>query len=126
MAHRILVAGPNFGTGSSREHAVWALAEHGFLAVLAPRLADIFRNNALVNGLLAANISDSLFEALCAAPEDRLDIDLDRQLIAGPQAGVTPFEIDPFAKDCLQRGVDRFGYLLALRPDIEQFERRPT
>jgi 3-isopropylmalate/(R)-2-methylmalate dehydratase small subunit len=111
----ILVAGPNFGCGSSREHAVWALLDFGFRVVIAPSFADIFRGNALKNGLLPVAL-----EGLDTGGE--LLVDLDTQtVIAGDGTG-RRFEVEPFAKRLLLAGQDELGYLLSFVPRIEAFE----
>ena len=110
----ILVAGANFGCGSSREHAVWALLDFGFRAVIAPSHADIFRGNALKNGLLPI--------ALPAAPAGELTIDLETQTVVS-SSGTHSFTIEPFARRLILAGQDELGYLLGLLPRIEAFER---
>jgi 3-isopropylmalate/(R)-2-methylmalate dehydratase small subunit len=114
-AIEILVAGPNFGCGSSREHAVWALQDAGFRAVIAPSFADIFRQNALKNGLLPC--------AIDAEPTGQVTIDLAAQTVrwAGE---VASFAIDPFVKRRLLTGEDELDYLLAKTKEIEAHERR--
>ncbi|HEX8796078.1 MAG TPA: 3-isopropylmalate dehydratase small subunit [Polyangiaceae bacterium] len=124
---RVLVAGANFGCGSSREHAPWALVGWGFRAIVALSFADIFRQNAMKNGLLPVAVPADIHELLLAAreldPKARIAIDLAAQTVA--LAGDAPrgrFDIDPFAKECLLHGVDELGYLLARLPDIERHE----
>lgn len=107
---QILIGGPNFGSGSSREHAVWAIKDFGFKAVLAPKLADIFRSNALNNGLLAIEIPDPLFRLL-VSNQFQIMIDLPRQQIMSEAFADTGFEITSFAKLCLLKGMDRLGFL---------------
>jgi 3-isopropylmalate/(R)-2-methylmalate dehydratase small subunit len=123
---RILVAGNNFGCGSSREHAPWALTGFGFRAIVALSFADIFRQNSLKNGLLPVAVGASflarLADARSADPAARIDVDLPGQtvgLVGGPRE---MFDIDPFAKECLVHGVDELGYLLARLPEIERHE----
>jgi 3-isopropylmalate/(R)-2-methylmalate dehydratase small subunit len=123
---RVLVAGANFGCGSSREHAPWALTGWGFRAIVALSFADIFRQNALKNGLLPVAVDAAfharLVEARTAAATARITVDLPAQtvgLVGGPRA---LFDIDPFAKECLVHGVDELGYLLARLPEIESHE----
>ncbi|MBG6116377.1 MULTISPECIES: 3-isopropylmalate dehydratase small subunit [unclassified Sphingobium] len=123
-AQKVLVGGANFGSGSSREHAIWAIREFGFKAILAPRLADIFRANALNNGLLAVEIPEIYFEWLIPNKAAEIHIDLVSQTIATEGYGSTSFDIDPFAKLCLLNGVDRLGYLLSALPEIGQYETR--
>jgi len=123
---RILVAGANFGCGSSREHAPWALVGWGFRAIVALSFADIFQQNALKNGLLPVTVDATLHRRLIEARHvdvvARIAIDLPAQtvgLTGGPRA---MFDIDRFAKECLVHGVDELGYLLARLPDIERHE----
>ena len=108
---KVLVAGANFGCGSSREHAVWALAEFGFEAVIAPSFADIFRTNAGKNGLLAIQLERR--EVAACATSVRLTIDLERCEVRLEEGGVFGFAIDPFTRYCLSRGLDELDFLLA-------------
>jgi 3-isopropylmalate/(R)-2-methylmalate dehydratase small subunit len=123
---QILVAGVNFGCGSSREHAPWALVGWGLRAIVAPSFADIFKQNAMKNGLLPVAVDAAfharLLEARHANPRARIAVDLPAQTVA--LAGHPParFEIDPFAKECLVHGIDELGYLLERAPDIERYE----
>jgi 3-isopropylmalate/(R)-2-methylmalate dehydratase small subunit len=123
---QILIAGHNFGCGSSREHAPWALLAHGFRAVISTGFADIFRNNALTNGLLPIVLDREtharLLALLAAEPAVRLGIDLDAQTVTMPDGSTAHFPIEPFDKHCLLQGVDRLGFLLALEGDIVRFE----
>jgi 3-isopropylmalate/(R)-2-methylmalate dehydratase small subunit len=122
----VLVTGKNFGCGSSREHAPWALVAAGFRAIVAPSFADIFRGNALKNGLLPVALDEAahaaVVAALAAEPALELTIDLAAQRLtaAGVSAG---FPVDSFAKTCLLEGVDELGYLLGHLPAIEAHER---
>ena len=122
----ILLAGDNFGCGSSREHAPWALAAFGFRVIISTSFADIFANNALKNGILPLALSreDHLDVAayVGAAPGGELTVDLPSQtlLLAGGRA--MPFQMDPFAKSCLLNGVDELGYILGFMRKIEAFE----
>ena len=122
----ILVAGPNFGGGSSREHAVWALADFGFRAVVAPRLADIFRRNALGNGVLAVEIDAASHAALAARldtdPAAEVTVDLTACEVRWP-GGRAAFALEPFARHCLLHGVDELDYLLAQDDEIARHER---
>ncbi|MGF1462696.1 MAG: 3-isopropylmalate dehydratase small subunit [Maricaulaceae bacterium] len=118
---RILVAGENFGCGSSREHAPWAIKDFGFDAVLSPKLADIFRANALKNGLLAIDIHADAYAAILDAPEQALTLNLEVQTLAFP-GGAVRFDIDPFARRCLLDGVDHLGFLLNRTAEIAAFE----
>ncbi|HWZ59887.1 MAG TPA: 3-isopropylmalate dehydratase small subunit [Gemmatimonadaceae bacterium] len=120
---RVLVAGNNFGCGSSREHAPWALLGAGFQAVISSHFADIFTNNALKNGLLPVAIDARLLHTLFAADRDAtVTIDLAAQCVTLPDGTTTPFPIDPFAKHCLVHGVDQLGFLLAESPAIDTYE----
>lgn len=120
----VLVAGRNFGCGSSREHAVWALMDFGFRAVIAEGFADIFRKNALRNGLLTIGV-DAEDQRRCvetAARGVRFEIDLDRCTVrAGGDLGFS-FEVDPFARICMLEGVDELEYILGHETDITKFE----
>jgi 3-isopropylmalate/(R)-2-methylmalate dehydratase small subunit len=123
----ILLAGANFGCGSSREHAPWALVGWGLRAIVAPSFADIFKQNAMKNGLLPvpvdAGVHARLVEARHKDPHARLTVDLPAQTLALDGTGVLArFEIDPFAKECLVHGIDELGYLLERAPDIERHE----
>ena len=123
---RILVAGPNFGCGSSREHAVWALHDGGFRAVIAPSFGDIFNTNALKNGLLPvrlpAPVVQRLLAELQAAPGAHMQVDLRAQTVTGPAGDVQLFEIDPFPRHCLLEGLDEIDYTLTQRGAIDAFE----
>jgi 3-isopropylmalate/(R)-2-methylmalate dehydratase small subunit len=123
---QILLAGNNFGCGSSREHAVWALTGAGFQAVIAPSFADIFRNNALKNGLLPVALPresvGQLLDRVAADPTTSITIDLNTQTVSfGSQPGIS-FQIDPFARRCLLEGVDQLGYLLSHDSSIRAYE----
>jgi 3-isopropylmalate/(R)-2-methylmalate dehydratase small subunit len=119
----ILLAGRNFGCGSSREHAPWALIDYGIRVVIATRIADIFRNNALKNGLLPIIVSESDWARLNAFAAREIAIDLDSLRIELPDGGTIAFEIEAFARQCLLRGVDQLGYLLGESDAIGEFER---
>ena len=118
----IVVAGRNFGCGSSREHAPWALLDYGIQAVLCSEIADIFRNNALKNGLLAIVVSAAEHEWLLANPGIELSIDVQGQYIALPDGGRISFVLEPFARHCLLHGVDQLGYLLHNEKLIAHYE----
>ena len=118
----ILLGGRNFGCGSSREHAPWALLDMGIRAVISTRIADIFRNNALKNGLLPIVVGEDEWQRLAAFEARQLTIDLDTLRIELPDGGAIPFEIDGFARQCLLRGVDQMGYLLSEDAAISRFE----
>jgi 3-isopropylmalate/(R)-2-methylmalate dehydratase small subunit len=126
-AAQLLVAGKNFGCGSSREHAPWALLGYGFRAVVSSEFADIFRNNALGNGLLPVALPEPVVErigALVAAePSSVFTIDLESRTFALPSGERFGFSIDPFARHCMLEGVDQLGYLVAKEPEIAAFER---
>jgi 3-isopropylmalate/(R)-2-methylmalate dehydratase small subunit len=118
----ILVAGRNFGCGSSREHAPWALLDYGIQAVLCSEIADIFRGNALKNGLLAIVIDEPEHRWLLRHPGIELAIDVREQYIALPDGGRIRFALEPFARHCLLHGVDQLGYLLQNGDAIAAFE----
>ena len=123
----ILVAGANFGTGSSREHAVWALQDYGFAAVLSPRFADIFRNNSGKMGLVAATVSHDavqrLWDAIEEDPKLEVVVDVEHKRVAAPAIGLdVPFEIDDFTQHRLLNGLDDIGLTLAHGGDIDRFE----
>jgi 3-isopropylmalate/(R)-2-methylmalate dehydratase small subunit len=120
---RILVAGDNFGCGSSREHAPWALVDYGFRAVISTRIADIFRNNALKNGLVPVVLEPAAHAKLMAAPGANVRIDIEAQTVTLPDGTSASFPIDGFAKYCLLNGVDELGFLLSQEAAIAGFER---
>jgi 3-isopropylmalate/(R)-2-methylmalate dehydratase small subunit len=120
----ILVAGRNFGCGSSREHAPWALLDYGIKAVLCSEIADIFRGNALKNGLLAIVISAAEHQWLLKHPGIELTIDVREQYIALPDGGRIGFQLEPFARHCLLHGVDQLGYLLQHADAITHYEQQ--
>ena len=120
---RILVAGRNFGCGSSREHAPWALLDYGFRAVVSTRIADIFSSNALRNGLLPVTVDEATGAWLLAHPGAQLTVDLPACTLALPGGTVVSFPLEPFARHCLLNGVDELGYLLSRRAEIEAYER---
>ena len=124
----ILLARENFGCGSSREHAAWAMEDYGFRAVIAPSFADIFCSNALKNGLLPIVLSaaqvEALFAALYAEEGFRLSIDLQAGIITLPNGEQWPFEVDAFRRDCLLSGLDDIGITLERSEAIRTFERR--
>jgi 3-isopropylmalate/(R)-2-methylmalate dehydratase small subunit len=119
----VLVAGRNFGCGSSREHAPWALLDFGIRAVLSSEIADIFRGNALKNGLLAVVLSESEHRYLLEHPGIELAIDVAEGFIELPDGGRFSFELEPFARHCLLSGVDQLGFLLQHQEAIDTFER---
>ena len=122
----ILIARKNFGCGSSREHAPWALEQYGFRALIAPSFADIFFNNCFKNGLLPIPLSEAqvaaLFDEVAAFPGYRLTIDLPRQVIVKPDGSELPFEVQPFRKYCLVGGFDDIGLTLRHADKIRAFE----
>ena len=124
---RILLAGDNFGCGSSREHAPWALAAWGISAVITTSCADIFRGNALKNGVLPILVDPErltqLFEMVARDPTVELTVDLESQVVHLPGDEDLPFELDPFSKVMLLKGTDEMGYLLQQAPAIEAWER---
>jgi len=121
---QVLVAGTNFGCGSSREHAPWALLDLGFRAVISTRFADIFRNNSLKNGLLLVTVEADLIDFLMAHPDHpvRIDIPAGRMEVDG--FGAVEFPLDPFSAYCLAEGIDQLDFLLRHEKDINQYEQR--
>jgi 3-isopropylmalate/(R)-2-methylmalate dehydratase small subunit len=125
----ILVAGPNFGIGSSREHAVWALVDYGFKAVISPRFGDIFRNNSTRSGLVPVLVSAEterlLMDAVLKDPSLEITIDVDRRLVEAPALGIVEaFELDDDARERLLNGLDDIGVTLSIAPEIDAFEAR--
>jgi 3-isopropylmalate/(R)-2-methylmalate dehydratase small subunit len=124
----ILIARENFGCGSSREHAPWALLDYGFRVVIAPSFADIFFNNCFKNGIvpivLDATIVDELFKAVAAKEGYQLAVDLEAQTITTPEGKNIAFEVDTFRKHCLLNGLDDIGLTLQHEDDIRAYERR--
>jgi len=125
---QILLAGDNFGTGSSREHAPWALAAWGIRAVISTRFADIFRNNALKNNLLPIEVTPEMHQELVdlfeEAPNAEITVDLESQTVFLPGGRTMEFPIDPFAKNCMLKGVDQLGYLLSFEDKVREFEEK--
>ena len=119
---RILVAGRNFGCGSSREHAPWALTDLGLRAVISAQIADIFRSNALKNGLLPNVLDEAVVDALLEQPGIELRIDVARRSVTLPDGTSVEFPLDAFAQVCLLDGVDQLGYLLKRSEAIARFE----
>ncbi len=121
----ILVAGKNFGCGSSREHAAWAIKDYGFAAVVSSFFADIFKNNALNNGLLPVTVTEAFLQQIFAQPaSSTLTIDLAAQTITIDGTGETAsFDINNYKKTCLLNGYDDIDYLISIKQDIEQFEK---
>lgn len=120
----ILVAGKNFGCGSSREHAAWAILDYGFRVVVSSFFADIFKNNALNNGVLPVQVSEAFLQKLFAqSPETELVVNLEAQSITILPTGETEhFDINNYKKTCLLNGYDDIDYLLSIRKEIEEFE----
>ena len=125
---QILVAGRNFGSGSSREHAVWALTDYGFRSVIAPAFADIFYNNSFKNGLLPVVLPEAvvtqLWATLEANPSASITVDLPSQTVTLPDGSSVGFEIDPFRKACMLEGVDDLGYIMKRDAAIAAYEAR--
>lgn len=127
-AGKILVAGRNFGCGSSREHAAWAIADYGFRVVVSSFFADIFRNNALNNGLLPVRVEElflrEIFDEIRRDPSAQFTVDLDNQRFTIVSSGASaPFEIDAYKKRCLQNGYDDVDYLRSISAEISAFEK---
>ena len=121
----ILIAGDNFGCGSSREHAAWALADFGIRAIGAPNFSDIFASNAFKNGILTLTLTEQVVDHLMAiAPRQSFAIDLAAQRLTSSAGEHFDFEIDPFRKDCLLNGLDEIGITLSLADKISRFEKR--
>ncbi len=125
----ILVAGPNFGTGSSREHAVWALLDYGFRAVISPRFADIFRNNCTKAGLVPVQVDEetgaALLRAVAENPDLEITVDIDRRTVSAPSAGIeASFPLDDFTRYRLLEGLDDIGLTLRHETDIDTYETR--
>jgi len=123
---KILVAGKNFGCGSSREHAAWAIYDHGFRVVISSFFADIFKNNALNNALLPVQVSDGFLKKIFASieknPKTTIAVDLSEQKITLEDGSSESFDINPYKKTCLANGYDDIDYLLSLRDEIKHFE----
>ena len=120
----VLVAGENFGCGSSREHAVWALLDFGFRAVISTSFADIFRRNALENGLLAVRVDEETHRSLLASGGEEVVADVAAGELRLANGATCPFPLDPFARHCLLHGLDELGYLLAQEEAIVGYEAR--
>jgi len=128
FAGKVLVAGKNFGSGSSREHAVWAIFDYGFRAVISSFFADIFMNNSLNNGLLPIVVSEeflkNLQELILKNPSEKVKIDLDKQTLTILSTGDTvKFSINPYKKECLLKGLDDIDFLLSMKSQITSFEK---
>ena len=122
----ILLAGDNFGCGSSREHAPWSLMDHGFQAVISTSFADIFRNNSLKNGLLPIIVDEEthrqLLSLVAEEPKTQVSVDLASQIVVLPDGRSVPFPIDAFSKTCLLEGLDPLGYLLKQSEHVAAYE----
>lgn len=121
---QILVAGRNFGCGSSREHAPWALLDYGFRAVVSTEIADIFRNNSLKNGFLPVVVDSGIHGWLLENPGVELTLDVESRSLSLPDGRVTEFPLESFSRYCLLNGVDQLGFLLNHAGDISRFESR--
>ena len=122
----ILVAGDNFGCGSSREHAPWALVDYGFRAVISTSIADIFRNNSLKNGFIPVVVDAAAHAKLLAAPGATVTISVKDRTVTLPDGAKVTFPIDPFARYCLLQGVDELEFLLSQEQEIAAFEARQS
>lgn len=127
----ILVAGKNFGSGSSREHAAWAIYDYGFRVVISSFFADIFKNNSLNNGILPVQVSESflakLFDAIAANPETVVKVDLPNQEVTITNTGdQEKFEINAYKKECLMNGFDDIDFLLSMKDKITEYEQKRT
>ena len=125
---KILVSGENFGSGSSREHAAWALYDYGFRVIIARSFADIFRNNALNNGLLVVeaqkSFMDELFDCLANDPQTPLKVDLEQQTVTNMKTGsLVSFKINAYKKNCLEKGFEDIDYLVSIKDKVEVFEK---
>jgi 3-isopropylmalate/(R)-2-methylmalate dehydratase small subunit len=120
----ILVAGRNFGCGSSREHAPWALLDNGIRVVISTQIADIFRSNSLKNGLVPVIVDEATSAWLLAHPGAEVTVDLESSSLALPDGRRVNFPIEPFARYCLMNGVDEMGYLLSRDAEIRAYEQR--
>jgi len=121
----VLVAGDNFGCGSSREHAPWALYDYGFRAIVSTSIADIFKSNSLKNGLLPIVVDKATHAKLLATPGTDVTVSLDQQTLTLSDGTAVKFDIDPFARYCLMNGQDELDFLLAQKEEIARFEATP-
>lgn len=119
---KVLVAGENFGCGSSREHAPWALLDYGFEAVISSRFADIFRNNAVKNGLLPVIVEEKVAQHLLENPDTAVRIDIAGRTLDIDGFGQVDFPLDPFSAYCLTRGIDQLDFILQGADDIQRYE----
>ena len=120
----ILVAGNNFGCGSSREHAPWALTDYGFRAVISSKIADIFKSNALKNGLLPIVVSEKILNTIMDKPDSELSICVQSSKITLPNNDIVDYEIDEFSKFCLIEGIDQLGFIQRNNSSIVEFEEK--
>lgn len=120
----VLVAGPNIGCGSSREHAPWGLLDYGFEAVISSQIADIFKNNCLKNGLLPVVIDEATHARLIATPGDTVSIDIEQGVLTLGDGHQARFDLEPFARYCLLNGIDEAGFLLSQSEAIARYEQR--
>lgn len=125
-ARQVLLAGDNFGCGSSREHAPWALTQYGFRALISTSFADIFKQNSLKNGLLPIVVPKDVHAWLFANPESSVRVDLASQTLTTGDGRAVTFPVDGFAKHCLLEGVDELGYILQQETEIRAFEAKRT
>jgi len=124
---KVLLAGDNFGCGSSREHAPWALTQYGFRAILSTSFADIFKSNSLKNSLLPIVVSPEIHQKLLAMPEGTVKVDLASQTLTLPDGSTTEFSVDSFSKQCMLDGVDELGFILKYDAEIAAYEaQRPS
>ena len=121
---QVLVAGSNFGCGSSREHAPWALLDYGIRAVISSRFADIFRNNALKNGLVPVTVEQDVVEYLHTHPDSDVIIDIEKHTLSVSDFGIIEFPMDPFSAFCLTRGIDQLDFILQSEQEISTHEQR--
>jgi 3-isopropylmalate/(R)-2-methylmalate dehydratase small subunit len=121
---KILVAGRNFGCGSSREHAPWALLDYGIRAVISSQFADIFRNNSLKNGLIPVSVEEPVIEYLQAHPDSDVSIDITRSQLTIEDYGTFQFPLDPFSAFCLTQGIDQLDFILQNEQEISAHEQR--
>ncbi len=121
---KVLLAGDNFGCGSSREHAPWALTQYGFRAILSTSFADIFTSNSLKNSLLPIVVSHEIHQKLLAMPEGSVHVDLASQTLTLPDGTTTEFPVDSFSKKCMLDGVDELGFILKYDGEIKSYEAR--
>lgn len=124
---KVLLAGDNFGCGSSREHAPWALTQYGFRAILSTSFADIFKSNSLKNSLLPIVVSPEVHQKLLAMPEGSVKVDLASQTLTLPDGTTAEFPVDSFSKQCMLNGVDELGFILQHDAEIKAYEaQRPS